>query len=244
MNIWTAGGVGFIAEGLGVTTGIFLFILLKFKSRRLQGMMMGLAAGLMTAIICFDILPEAFQQGGIIITLMGVIFGLGVGLSLDNITAAFHYQLPSGNSHYVKTGIVLTMAVALHNIPEGIALGTLLAISPRTGMKVALIVLLHSIPEGMAIAIPLKRGGIKQKTLGAICVLLSTLMAIGVMIGFIVSSLSPILVALAMGFAAGVILYVVCEELMPESREIWNGRLTTVAVIFGIIMGMMMTIGI
>lgn len=244
MNIWTASGVGFIAEGLGVTTGVLLLVLLQFKSKRLQGMMMGLAAGLMMAIICFDILPEAFKQGGMVVTLIGVIIGLGMGLSLDNIAATFSHQLSSRKSHNVKTGIVLTMAVALHNIPEGIVLGTLLAISPQTGMKVALIVLLHSIPEGMAIAIPLKKGGIKEKTLGAICVLLSTLMAIGVITGFVISSLSPILVTLAMGFAAGVILYVVCEELMPESKEIWNGRLTTVAVIFGIIMGIIMTIGI
>jgi len=244
MNIWTAGGVGFIAEGLGVAIGVFLLGLLRFKSKRLQGMMMGLAAGLMMAIICFDILPEAFKQGGMVVALIGVAIGLGIGLSLDNIVAMFSHRLSSRQSHNVKAGVVLAMAVALHNIPEGIALGTLLAISPQTGIKVALIVLLHSIPEGMAIAIPLKKGGIKEKTLGAICVILSTLMTIGVMIGFVISSLSPILVTLAMGFAAGVILYVVCEELMPESKEIWNGRLTTVAVVFGIIMGIIMTIGI
>lgn len=235
MNIWMAGSVGFIAEGVGVTTGVLLLVLLKFQSKRLQGMMMGLAAGLMTAIICFDVLPEAFKQGGVLVTLIGLVIGLSVGLSLDNIAA---------QSKKVKTGMVLTMAVALHNIPEGIALGTLLAISPKIGIKVALIVSLHSIPEGMAIAIPLVKGGIKEKTLGAICVILSTLMGIGAMIGFVISSLSPILLTLAMGFAAGIILYVVYEELMPESKEIWNGRLTTVAVVLGIMIGIIMTIGV
>ena len=244
MNIWTAGGVGFIVEGLGVTTGVLFLLLSKFKSKRLQGMMMGFAAGLMTAIICFDILPEAFEQGGVLITLIGVIIGLSGGLSLDNLAASVNHRLHSRKSNNLKTGMVLTMAVALHNIPEGIALGTLLAISPQTGIKVALIVSLHSIPEGMAIAIPLQKGGIKEKILGAICFILATLMGIGAMAGFVISSLSPIFLTLTMGFAAGVILYVVCEELMPESKEIWNGRLTTVAVVFGIIIGIIMTIGI
>ena len=245
MNIWMAGATGFIVEGLGVTTGMLLLLLLRFQSKRLQGMMMGLAAGLMTAIICFDILPEAFEQGGVLLALVGVVLGLSGGLSLDNLAATVSQRLnPKKTNNNVKTGVVLTMAIALHNIPEGIALGTLLAISPQTGLKVALIVLLHSIPEGMAIAIPLQKGGIKGKTLGAICAMLATLMGIGAMTGFVISSLSPILLTLTMGFAAGVILYIVCEELMPESKEIWNGRLTTIAVIFGIIIGIIMTIGI
>ena len=147
-------------------------------------------------------------------------------------------------SKSLKSGIVLTMAIALHNIPEGIALGTLLALSPQTGMKVALIVMLHSIPEGMAIAIPLHRGGIRPKILGMICMSLAGLMGIGAMVGFAASALPPTLVTLTMGFAAGIILYIVCEELMPESKEVWNGRLTTVAVISGIILGILITVGI
>ena len=77
MNIWMAGSIGFIAEGIGVTTGVLLLVLLNIKHRKLQGMMMGLAAGLMTAVICFDILPSAFEQAGVLITLIGVILGGG-----------------------------------------------------------------------------------------------------------------------------------------------------------------------
>lgn len=244
MNIWTAGVFGFISEGLGVTIGVFLLTLLKIRNKRLQGMMMGLAAGLMTAIICFDILPEAFEQGGVLVALVGVIAGLSIGLSLDNMTSIFTNKIYGKKSNSIKTGIVLTMAVALHNIPEGIALGTLFAISPQTGIKVALIVMIHSIPEGIAIAIPLQTSGINGKTLGVICATLASLMGIGAMMGFAASSLSPIVITLAMGFAAGVILYIVCEELIPESKEVWNGRLTTVAVVIGVILGILITVGI
>ncbi|HHX62992.1 MAG TPA: ZIP family metal transporter [Epulopiscium sp.] len=244
MNIWTAGGIGVMAEGVGVTTGIMLFVLLKMRSKKWQGMMMGFAAGLMTAIICFDILPNAFEQGGVLVALVGVILGLSIGLSLDNITSVFTNKIYAKKSNSVKTGIILTLAIALHNIPEGIALGTLFAISPQTGIKVALIVMLHSIPEGIAIAIPLKKGGVQGKTLGVICATLASLMGIGAMVGFVASSLSPIIVTLAMGFAAGVILYIVCEELIPESKEVWNGRLTTVAVVLGIVLGILITVGL
>lgn len=244
MNIWTAGGIGVIAEGIGVATGVILYVFLKMRNERLQGMMMGLAAGLMTAIICFDILPGAFAQGGVLIALVGVILGLMMGLSLDNIARPFTNRLDTKKSNSMKTGIVLTMAVALHNIPEGIALGALFGISPETGIKVALIVMLHSIPEGIAIAIPLQKGGTQGKTLGVICASLAFLMGIGAMLGFVASSMSPIIITLVMGFAAGVILYVVCEELIPESKEVWNGRLTTVAVVLGIVLGILMTVGI
>lgn len=244
MNIWTAGIIGLMAEGLGVTIGMLLLLLLNFKSKRLQGMMMGLTAGLMIAIISFDILPEAFAQSGVLITLVGLILGLVVGLSLENIAGNLSNNIYKQNSKNIKTGIVLTVAVALHSIPEGIALGTLLAIAPQTGMRVALVVALHSIPEGMAIAIPLKIGRINKNILYFICITLGVLMGSGVIVGYVMSALSPILVTLAMGFAAGVILYIVCEELMPESKEIWNGRLTTVAAVIGVIIGIMITVGI
>ncbi len=244
MNIWTTGGIGVIAEGVGVTTGVMLYTLLNMRNKKMQGIMMGLAAGLMTAIICFDILPNAFMQGGVLLALVGVIIGLGIGLSLENMTSVFTNKLYGKHSNSVKAGVVLTMAIALHNIPEGIALGTLFAISPETGIKVALIVMLHSIPEGIAIAIPLQKGGVKGKTLGVICATLAALMGIGAMLGFVASSLSPIIITLAMGFAAGVILYIICEELIPESKQAWNGRLTTVAVVLGIMLGIVMTVGL
>lgn len=244
MNIWIAGVMGFISGGVGIATGVMLYTGLNMKSKKIQGMMMGLAAGLMTALICFDILPSAFSQGGVLLALVGVITGLSAGLSLENMTSIFTNKLNSKKSNSVNAGIVLTMAIALHNIPEGIALGTLFAVSPQTGIKVALIVMLHSIPEGIAIAIPLQKGEVQGKTLGAICVILATLMGIGAMLGFAASVLSPLVITLAMGFAAGVILYIVCEELLPESKETWNGRLTTVAVVLGIMIGILVTVGI
>lgn len=242
MNIWTAGSIGFMAEGIGISTGVLLLFLFKLRDKRLQGMMMGLAAGLMISIISFDILPGAFEQGGVLLALVGVISGLGLGLSLDSITKLFTSYINKDQGSSIKTGMALTIAIALHSIPEGIALGTLCAISPKTGIKVALIVMVHSIPEGIAVAIPLKKGGLKGKALGAICVILGTLMGVGAMAGYAATGLSPIIITLAMGFAAGIIVYVVCEELIPESKEIWNGRLTTVAVVIGIIFGILITV--
>lgn len=244
MSIWAVGGIGFVVGALGISTGVFLLVVLKIEDKRFQGMMMGLAAGLMTAIACFDILPEAFEQAGVLVTILGVMVGLMIGLSLGNVANMFTGQASTTKSNSVKTGIMLTLAIALHNIPEGIALGALFAISPKTGLKVALIVTLHSIPEGMSIAIPLVKGGVSGKTLGVICASLSCIMGIGAMVGFVTSSLSPTIVTLVMGFAAGVILYIVFEELVPESKEVWSGRLTTVTVILGIIIGVLITVGI
>ncbi|MHC1749992.1 MAG: ZIP family metal transporter [Cellulosilyticaceae bacterium] len=262
MNAWYVGLLALLAEGLGLSFGIILLYVFKIKNKRLIGMLFGTTSGLMIALMCFDVLPEAMSLGRIDSVIVGVIIGVCIGLLLENIAHDFAtFFDTSAHKHHVHsthspcggmaldytttnklttTGIVFFMGIALHNIPEGFAMGTLALTSNDTITKLAFIIALHSIPEGIAFAIPLKASGIKLAPLLGMATFLGGIMGIGAVAGYALGNINQSIVTIMLGLGAGVILYIVCDELLPESRKIWNGRMTTVATIVGILLGMLL----
>lgn len=240
MNVWNMMLLAFAAEGLGVLIGIVLYYLFNIKSQRVIGMLFGITSGIMIAMICFDVLPHATQEGETILMVIGVAIGILIGLFLEDLTDLLGNGIGGKKSKGVQTGIMLLLGIAIHNIPEGIAMGTLGAASPETIMQFAFVICIHSIPEAIAVAIPLKAAKIPMKVVWGIPVVLGAIMGIGGGIGFMMSQVAHNFVTVILGLAAGIILYIVCEELIPEARKIWNGRMTTVATIIGIILGMLL----
>jgi len=240
MNIWLIGIIAMIAEGLGLFLGIVLLYVFKVKSNRVIGMLFGGTSGLMIAMICFDILPQALSKNRIDLVIIGIIIGVIIGLLLDDITPVLEKIFKVEQSKMVRTAFTLIIGIALHNIPEGFALGALSHVSTDTIQKFAFILALHSIPEGIALAIPFKQAKIKLPVLLIIPILLGSIMGIGSIVGSILSSISETLIVTALGLAAGIILYIVYNELMPESRRVWNGRMTSVATIIGVMLGMLL----
>lgn len=242
MEALKVGIIALGAEGLGVAIGILLLYLFNIKNRRLIGMLFGATSGIMIAIICFDILPEALQAHRNSLVIVGVGIGICLGLLLGDFTEVLQHKLKSFDNKMVGTAFILILGIAIHNIPEGFALGTLAISAPDALEKFALVICLHSIPEAIAIAIPLKAAGTKLKILCLIPVLLGAIMGGGAVLGCILSKIASSFITVALGVAAGIILYIVCEELIPESRKVWNGRMTTVATIIGILLGMFLVI--
>lgn len=240
MNAIGAGLLAFMAEGLGVAMGILLLYLFNIQNKRIIGMLFGGTSGIMVAMICFDILPEALHIGNQTILLLGVGAGVLGGLLLEDATDTIISKLHIRKGGAMGTGIVLLLGIALHNIPEGFALGTIALTSPETVIQFAIVICLHSIPEAIAIAIPMKLSKMKLKWLLITPVLLGGIMGIGAILGYVVSQIASALITFALGGAAGIILYIVCDELIPESRKIWNGRMTSIATVVGIIIGMLL----
>lgn len=238
MNALMVGGLALFAEGLGVAIGITLFYFFNIKDKKLIGMLYGVTSGIMIAMICFDILPEATSLGKNSIVVVGVIIGILLGLLLEDITGWVQSKFKLKRNNRGSIAIVLVMGIAIHNIPEGFALGTIAVTSPDTLMQFAFIICLHSIPEAIALAIPFKLAGTRMKVVCLIPFILGAVMGVGAIMGVILSQISDSFIALALGLAAGIILYIVCEELLPQSRKIWNGRMTSVATIIGIMIGM------
>lgn len=240
MNIFQTVILAFAVGGIGIAVGILLLYLFNIKSKRVIGMLFGITSGIMIAMICFDILPEALEGGEDLLVMIGIIIGILMGISLEDITSLIESKVGHVHSKQLHTGLVLLLGIAIHNIPEGIAMGTLAVTSPHNILKFAFVLFLHSIPEAIAIAIPLKVSKTSYKILAFIPVFFGGILGVGAGIGFMMSQAASLFITVMLGMAAGVILYIVCEELIPESRKIWNGRLTTVATIIGIILGMLL----
>ena len=240
--ILIAGLVGYGAAALGMVIGALLSLITTKKGKRFQGTVMGFTAGLMIAVVCFDLLPEAFERGGLYIGVIGILAGVLITTLVDNKISSYTSVLrQTKSSRYLKTGILLALGFSIHSLPEGMAIGSLLVISFSAGIRLAIIIALHCIPEGIAVSIPLKEGGISIPRVLLYALLLAIPKGIGSLIGCLISEISAFFVTLCLGVAGGVMLYITCGEILPESKELWGGRLSTLGALLGIVAGIIIT---
>ena len=149
-------------------------------------------------------------------------------------------ELCACGHHTLHTaGLVLAAAVALHNMPVGMAIGATFAGAPRGGgVLAALIIGLHNIPEGMSIAAPLLTGGAKPAGAVGVAALSGLPTIFGALLGYGAGTMNPLLLAVSLSFAAGAMLYVIFGELLPESEQLWRSRLSGLSTMLGMLLGM------
>lgn len=230
--------IGFFTAWIGIMLGMLLCFITPDNGRRFKGTILGFLGGLMLAIICFDIIPESFEGSNIYIATMGIFIGLVTAILLDS--GISHHSFECSNSkkqRYLKVAFFMAIGIGIHNIPGGIALGSLLNISYTKGIQLAIALLLHSIPEGLTLGIYLKESGTKVLTVILFSLFTSIPMGIGAFIGGILSTISPLITSVSLTFAAGLILYTICKEILPESIGLWRGRLPAIGTVLGIIAG-------
>jgi len=248
---------GICGMGLG---GIISAILLKKPSEKMICWLLSFAAGVMVSIVCFGLLPEAFELAGIIASISGLVIGvvivMGLNRLVDIITEAraeklslhqtheelYHEsQLIRSNSKMLRSGILMLMAIALHNVPEGIAIGAGGSHNFKLGALLAFMIAFHNIPEGMAISAPLLAGGIKKWKVILLTALSGTTTLLGGLIGIFIGSISELAVALSLSAAGGAMLYIVFGEIMPQSVIMTKNRTASMVTLFGIITGLIVT---
>ena len=144
-------------------------------------------------------------------------------------------------------GLVLACAVALHNMHVGMAIGASFAGSAQAaghgGILAALIIGLHNIPEGMAIAAPLLTGGSRPAGAVGVAALSGLPVILGAFLGYSVGTMTPAMMSVSLSFAAGAMLYVIFGELLSEAEHLWQSRLSGLATMLGMLLGLALILG-
>lgn len=235
--------VGLATGVIGTGLGAALTTLVGRPSKRMLSLMMGLAGGIMLTVVFMDLVPEALHIGGTAATIFGFIIGVLALGALDLF--APHLHLPSGeceNSRYLRTGALAAIGIAVHNLPEGLAVGASYAHGSSLGFSVALIIALHDIPEGMAMAAPMCAADMRPSKVAAAGALAGVPMGVGAWLGAVFGSVSPVLLAVSLGFAGGAMVFITADELMPEAQRFATGHSGTVGVVLGVILGMLVVL--
>lgn len=235
------GLAGFIATAVGA-----LLILLVNQTKQLaQDALLGFAAGMMLAASSFSlILPgieaaqEMFNNTGLAALL--VVCGLGLGallmLGLDRFVPHEHASTgPRGPEVRRISGIWLfVFAIALHNIPEGMAIGVVFAHGDLSvALPLTTAIVIQDIPEGLAVALALRTTGISYRRAILIAAATGLLEPLGAILGFSIASSLMIAYPLSMGIAAGAMIFVVSHEVIPETHRNGNQTLATIGLMIG-----------
>lgn len=139
-------------------------------------------------------------------------------------------------------GVVISCAIALHNIPEGMSIGASYNIDTEGGVSMALILAvligLHNIPEGMAVSVPLVAGGMKRIKAALLTAASGAPVVLGAWLGYWIGDIGAIGLAASLGFASGAMLYVVFGEIIPQAVLMYRSKVPAFFVIIGMLIGM------
>lgn len=192
----------------------------------------------MTAIICFELIPEALEIADLMVVILGIIFGIIMMIICDIfVDKKFNKNTKTAKNSLLKTGIIVSIGLAIHNFPEGLAIGSGYEASVRLGLTVAIAICFHDIPEGISMAVPMKSGGMKVSKVIYYVVLSGITTGVGAFFGAIVGGISQEIIALCLAFSAGAMIYIVSGELTPESSKLYQGRMSAIGNLIGFIIG-------
>lgn len=231
--------LGSVVSLIGTMLGASLGIIVKKPSNRLLGAIIGFAGGLMLSIVVFDLIPEAMSNWSFIGTLLFCILGILAISMIDRVI-----NLSNGNfvqNKHVKVAFMAAIGLMLHNLPEGVIMGIGFLAGQSLGFKMSLIIAIHDIPEGIAVSAPLMASNVRVRKILLFAFLTAFPTAIGTLIGAYIGSISQNVLGACLAFASGIMMYVVCGEMFPESSKLWDGITSTIGILTGILLGLIMT---
>ena len=206
----------------GTTVGGLLGIFIKKNSNKFLSFILAFASGLMMAVICFDLIPESLEITNITYSLLGIIIGIIVMIFCDLLVEKKfnkNIELKENKNSLLKTGLIVSIGLAIHNFPEGLAIGSGFEASTKLGLGLAIAICMHDIPEGLSMSIPMKNGGMKPSKVIFYVILSGIVTGIGAFIGAIVGSISEQIIAMCLSFAAGAMLYIVSRRINTRIKQ-------------------------
>jgi len=225
----------------GLATGVGALPVLFFEnvSDRLLDVMLGFAAGVMLAASSFSLLIPALEISSVWVVAAGFSLGALCIHAVDRFTPHLHmWSGPEGPESGKLSGLMLmVIAIAIHNFPEGLAVGVSFGGGDAVrGSLVAFAIALQNLPEGLAVAFPLVRLGYSRARALGIATLTGLAEPLGALIGLAAVSVAEPVLPWGLAFAAGAMIFVVSDEIIPESHRKGFEREAT----FGLIVGFLL----
>ena len=252
--------IGILIPFLGTSLGAaMVFILKKQISDNLQKILTGFAAGVMVAASFWSLLNPALESSESMGTLsfvpaaVGFLVGIGFLLLLDEVTPHMHFNnQEEGPRLGLKRTTKLILAVTLHNIPEGMAVGVVYAgfrsgsegISAAGAMALALGIAIQNFPEGAIVSMPLRAEGMDKGKTFLFGVLSGVVEPVAALITILAAGAVVSVMPYLLAFAAGAMMYVVVEELIPEMSEGEHSNLGTIAFSLGFVLMMILDVAL
>ena len=237
------------ALGVGGATviGALLGFLFKNPSHKFNDIVLSFAAGVMLAAAAFGLILPSLEGGGplgILITAAGIFTGAVFLNLIDRLVPHLHKITGTGGEeqHPAQTErlnkvLLFVIAIAIHNLPEGIAAGVGFGTGDMLqAFTVAGGIALQNIPEGMVIIAPMIAAGMSRRRTFFIALMTGVVEVLGTFIGYFAASISAAILPFALAFAGGTMLYVISDEMIPETHAHGNERGATYALLAGFVL--------
>lgn len=239
--------LGMACGGLATGLGGLGVLLVRRPSERTLDALLGFTAGIMLAATAFSLLVPAFDRAGVGAVLVGFAVGAVVIVALDVWVPHLHARSREGGREPVTQSdelnrvTLLLIAMTIHNFPEGAAVGTAFAAGgTELGLPLAVAIAIQNVPEGFAVAAPLVAIGASRATAVLLALASGAVEPVAAFGAFGAFGLSSALLPYGLAFAAAAMLYVVVDELIPESHAHGHERDASIALIAGF--ALMMTL--
>mgnify|MGYP005807677151 CR=1 FL=1 len=251
--------IGLLIPFLGTTLGSATVFLMKDKmNKKVQKLLLWFASGVMMAASIWSLIIPAInmaeEQGKIswIPAAIGFLLGIAFLLVLDSIIPHLHLESkkPEGIKSKLKNSTMMVLAVTLHNIPEGMAVGVVLAgvLAQNAGITLAgaialsIGIAIQNFPEGAIISMPLRNEGVSRSKAFLYGTLSGIVEPIGAILTILLTSVVVPMLPYLLSFASGAMIYVVVEELIPEAQEGEHSNIGTIGVAIGFVVMMILDV--
>jgi len=231
-----------LLAGLATGVGALPILLIRELSDQILDIMMGFSAGVMLAASTFSLLIPALEMGGVSTAVLGLVLGSLLLHLVDRYTPHLHIISGlEGPSTRLSRLWLMILAITIHNFPEGLAVGVSFGGGDvARGLIIAVAIGLQNMPEGLAVAFPLLREGYGRGRALYYATLTGLVEPLGGLLGVAAVSLSRPLLPWGLAFAAGAMIFIVSDEMIPESHRKGFEREATFGLIVGFIVMMLL----
>ena len=252
--------IGLLIPFLGTSLGSLMVFLIKDKMNpKIEKLLLGFASGVMIAASIFSLIIPSIEMAtsqnfiSYLPASIGFLLGMGFLLILDSIIPHLHNgsETPEGIKSNLKNKTMMVFAITLHNIPEGMAVGVIFAgalasnnISFASALALSIGIAIQNFPEGAIVSLPLAIEGKSKPKAFLMGVGSGIVEPIAAVITILLSQVMIPILPYLLSFAAGAMIYVVVEELIPESQNGKHSNIATIGVAIGFVLMMILDVAL